>query len=128
MSVFLRYVNPDYMRPEISRIAQILFTAGAAVSRYLVQLAVRHYHHAQVSFIRKPWVRTLSFAVFAQFLVIAASRFDEDLAISRTREEHDGEVFLSWVAERDRNTGGQREKEKRLIVAHVLRQWKVRGG
>lgn len=114
------------MRFKNSLAGQILVTAGAPASRYLVQLAIQHYHHGQVSFIPKLWVRALPFAVFVQFLALATSRFGVDFALPRKRGRDDGGIFLDWAWERWRSAGSDLEKEKRLGVARILEEWKVR--
>lgn len=97
------------------------------MSRYLVQLAIQHYHNGQVSFIHKPWVRALPFAVFVHFLTLVTSYLGANFAPLRKRERDDGEAFLDWSWERWRNAGSDLEKEKRLKVVHLLSEWKVRG-
>ncbi|VDC00750.1 unnamed protein product [Peniophora sp. CBMAI 1063] len=107
------------------RVLEILMSSGALVSRYLVQLAVRHYHHSQVSFVHQPWVRALPFAVFVQFLSLATSKLGTEFTIPRRRELDDGEVFHCWASQRWNKAGTDAEKEKRLEVVHILGDWKL---
>ena len=104
---------------------QILISSGAHVSRHLIQIAVQHYHHGYVSFISRPWVRTLPFAVFSRFLSLASATFSDDFYLPGRKDPDDGEMFENWIIERKRKIGSDEEKEERKVVEDLIERWKV---
>ncbi|VDC00757.1 unnamed protein product [Peniophora sp. CBMAI 1063] len=106
------------------RVIKVLLSCGAHVSRHLIQLAVQHYHHGYVSFINRPWVRSLPFVVFARFLVLACARFEGDFKLPSKNDPDDGTKFRRWINEREREIGSDAEKEARAVVEELIRTWK----
>ncbi|KAF8895518.1 hypothetical protein BD779DRAFT_1499942 [Infundibulicybe gibba] len=78
------------------QVLDILLTSGAHLSRYLVQIAMHHYFHAQAHFIKTPWVRNVPLRVFAYFLKLAEAKYGE---IPRGKGEDDGSRFSSFLKE-----------------------------
>ncbi|KAJ3536966.1 hypothetical protein NM688_g6761 [Phlebia brevispora] len=61
-----------------NKVIDTLLSSGAHLSRYLAQCAMHHYYRTtQVSFIKTPWVRSMSLPVFTHFQLAAVRLYGE---------------------------------------------------
>jgi hypothetical protein len=75
---------------------QRLLSAGAHLSRYLIQIALGHYFRGHAPFVKTAWVRTVPFPAFAHLLGRAAVLFGH---IPVDKGADDGSTLGRFVAE-----------------------------
>lgn len=98
----------------------MLLSAGAHLSRYLVQIAIGHYFRGHAPFIKSAWVRSMPFPVFTYFLKRAGDIFGE---IPADKGADDGAVVGRFVSEGRLSSGGQQVKWE--DVQEIMEKYKV---